>query len=112
MIGNYKMTESNKNRQILNIDELRHIAELSRVAFTEEELALLSSQLNDILNSIGELAEADTSNVEATRHISDISNIYREDLSTESMSREQVLDNAPLSQEGYVRVRGVFDEEN
>mgnify|MGYP002848799686 CR=1 FL=1 len=112
MIGNCKMTEPNQNKQILNIDELRHIAELSRVAFTEEELALLSSQLNDILNSIGELAEADTSNVEATRHISDVSNIYREDVPAESLSREQVLDNAPLSQEGYVRVRGVFDEEN
>ena len=112
MIGNCKMTEPNQNKQILNIDELRHIAELSRVAFTEEELALLSSQLNDILNSIGELAQADTSNVEATRHISDVSNIYREDVPAESLSREQVLDNAPLSQEGYVRVRGVFDEEN
>jgi len=112
VIGNCKMTEPNQNKQILNIDELRHIAELSRVAFTEEELALLSSQLNDILNSIGELAEADTSNVEATRHISDVSNIYREDVPAESLSREQVLDNAPLSQEGYVRVRGVFDEEN
>ena len=112
MIGNCKITEPNQNKQILNIDELRHIAELSRVAFTEEELALLSSQLNDILNSIGELAEADTSNVEATRHISDVSNIYREDVPAESLSREQVLDNAPLSQEGYVRVRGVFDEEN
>ena len=112
MIGNYKMKESNDNDQILNIDELRHIAELSRVSFSEEELKTLNSQLNDILNSIGILSEADTENVEATRHISGISNVYRDDLSTESMSREQVLDNAPLSQEGYVRVRGVFDDEN
>ena len=106
------MKESNDNDQILNIDELRHIAELSRVSFSEEELKTLNSQLNDILNSIGILSEADTKNVEATRHISGISNVYRDDLSTESMSREQVLDNAPLSQEGYVRVRGVFDDEN
>jgi aspartyl-tRNA(Asn)/glutamyl-tRNA(Gln) amidotransferase subunit C len=102
---------SDDNNEKLTIDELRNIAQLARVSFSEEELELVSGQLSDILDHIAVLSEADTDNIEETRYITGASNIYRRDITNSSLSRDQVLKNAPVSQEGYVRVRGVFEEE-
>lgn len=94
----------------LTLDEVRHLSMLSRVGATEEELAQMSTQLTSILDHIAVLGEADTTDVEPTGHASDVSNVLRKDVSRPSLSRGEALSNAPIAQEGYVRVRGVLDD--
>ena len=90
---------------------VRSLAELSRVGMTEEEVIAFGGQLDAIIESVSALQEVDTDGVEPTGHAIDVSNVYREDSSRESYGRDEMLSNAPAAQEGYVRVRYVFGED-
>ena len=89
----------------------RSLAELSRVGMTEEEIVAFGGQLDAIIESVSALQEVDTEGVEPTGHAIDVTNVYREDLDRDSYTRDEMLSNAPVAQEGYVRVRYVFGED-
>lgn len=89
----------------------RSLAELSRVGMTEEEIEAFGGQLDAIIESVSALQEVDTEGVEPTGHAIDVTNVYREDSDRESYGRDEMLSNAPAAQEGYVRVRYVFGED-
>ena len=101
------MTEPNAE---LGMDDVRHLAELARVGASEADLEQMRRDLVNILENFTVLEEVDTAGVEPTGHANAVENVFREDVSRPSISREDVLKNAPTAQEGYVRVRGVFDE--
>ena len=90
---------------------VRSLAELSRVGMTEEEIVAFGGQLDAIIESVSALQEVDTEGVEPTGHAIDVTNVYREDADRESYTRDEMLSNAPAAQEGYVRVRYVFGED-
>jgi len=83
---------------------------LARVGTSEDELEPMRGQLVDILESFKVLQEVNTDGVDPTAHAIAVENVFRDDSARQSNSREEVLKNAPSAQEGYVRVRGVFDE--
>ena len=89
----------------------RSLAELSRVGMTEEEIVAFGGQLDAIIESVSALQEVDTEGVEPTGHAIDVTNVYREDSDRDSFTRDEMLSNAPAAQEGYVRVRYVFGED-
>ena len=90
---------------------VRSLAELSRVGMTEDEIKSFGGQLDAIIESVSALQEVDTEDIEPTGHAIDVTNVYREDSDRESYGREEMLSNAPAAQEGYVRVRYVFGED-
>jgi len=76
--------------------EVEHVANLARLTLSDEELEVMTGQLDTILSYVDKLEELDTSNVEVTTHVFSITNAFREDLVTESLSRSESLANAPL----------------
>ena len=76
-------------------DEVKYIAGLARLTLTEEEIELYAQQLSDILGYIEQLNELDVEKVEPMSHVLDIVNVMREDKHLPSLTREEVLANAP-----------------
>ena len=76
-------------------NEVEYIAGLARLTLKEEEIELYSKQLSDILGYIDQLSELDVENVEPMSHVLDIVNVMREDKHLPSLSREEVMANAP-----------------
>ncbi len=76
-------------------DEVKYIAGLARLTLTEDEITLYAQQLSDILGYIEQLNELDVDNVEPMSHVLDIINVMREDKHLPSLSREEVMANAP-----------------
>lgn len=76
-------------------EEVKHIAHLARLTLTEEEITLYSKQLNNILKYIDKLNELDVDQIEPMSHVLDIINVMREDKHLPSLSREEVMANAP-----------------
>ncbi len=76
-------------------DEVKYIAGLARLTLTEDEITLYTQQLSDILGYIEQLNELDVDNVEPMSHVLDIINVMREDKYLPSLSREEVMANAP-----------------
>ncbi len=60
-------------------EEIKHIAELSRLELSEEEMTKFGGQLDSILKYISQLNEVDTKNVEPTAQVSGLSDIWRAD---------------------------------
>ncbi|MEA2078043.1 MAG: Asp-tRNA(Asn)/Glu-tRNA(Gln) amidotransferase subunit GatC [Candidatus Marinimicrobia bacterium] len=76
-------------------DEVKYIAGLAKLTLSEDEITLYTQQLSDILGYIEQLNELDVDNVEPMSHVLDIINVMREDKHLPSLSREEVMANAP-----------------
>ena len=75
--------------------ELEHVTHLARLTLSDQELETIRGQLDNILSYIDKLGELDTSGMEPTTHVFSVNNAFREDVVTESLSRENSLANAP-----------------
>ena len=91
-------------------DDVIHVAELARLEFGEEEIQKFTEQLGNILEYIGKLGELDTSGVQPTSHVLNISTPLREDRVEEWLSTEDALRNAPEREEDFFSVPKVIDD--
>lgn len=90
-------------------NEVRHVADLARLKFTDEELDKFSVQLDSILRYVNKLDELNTDNVKPTAHIVPISNVFRDDVVKTSMNKEKVLMNAKEKEDGYFKVPKIIE---
>lgn len=93
----------------LTSDEVRHIAALARVAMTDDEIERMRDEMSNILDHFDVLQQADTSDAEPTGHSAGLETVMREDVAAASSPRDDVLANAPRSEDGFIRVRAVLE---
>ncbi len=75
--------------------DVEHVAHLSRLGLSEDELARLEGQLNHILDQYAVLATLETEHIPPTAQTIELANILREDVVRPSLSVEDALSNAP-----------------
>ncbi|MBF0474503.1 MAG: Asp-tRNA(Asn)/Glu-tRNA(Gln) amidotransferase subunit GatC [Deltaproteobacteria bacterium] len=75
--------------------EVEHVAKLARLSLTEDQYAVFTPQINNILEYIEKLNELDTANVPPTSHAIPLSNAFREDEVKPSIGLDLTLANAP-----------------
>lgn len=90
-------------------ETLHKIAHLARLEVKPDEEADLLSSLNGVLTWMEQLNEVDTTGVEPLTHISDETNILRDDVAGNHLSREQALANAPQHDEQFFEVPKVLE---
>lgn len=93
----------------LTSEEVLHIARLARIALTDDDVQRFTAQLSGILDHFAALSAVDTDDVEPTAHPLPLSNVMRADLVAPSLLQKEALANAPLAEDGYVRVRAVLE---
>ncbi|MCY4001132.1 MAG: Asp-tRNA(Asn)/Glu-tRNA(Gln) amidotransferase subunit GatC [Bacteroidetes bacterium] len=81
----------------ITIEEVRYIAKLARLSFSETEEEVLAKDMSRILDYVGTLNQVDTSDVEPMTHVHDQSRALRQDSVDERISHEDALKNAPES---------------
>jgi aspartyl-tRNA(Asn)/glutamyl-tRNA(Gln) amidotransferase subunit C len=91
-------------------EQVKHVANLARLAITEEEAEKFTKQLDAIITFAEQLNELDTENVEPTYHVLDMKNVFREDIKQAGLPREEVLKNAPDHQDGQIKVPAIMGE--
>jgi aspartyl-tRNA(Asn)/glutamyl-tRNA(Gln) amidotransferase subunit C len=92
-------------------EEVLHIAKLARLSLSEEEITMYTHQLGDILNYVQKLNELNIDDVEPMKHVLDMVNVLRKDKDLPSLSREDVLKNAPEHDEEFFKVPRVLRTE-
>ncbi len=75
--------------------DVERIANLARLALTDEEKALFARQLDSILQYARQVRDLDTSGVAATSHVLDRQPADRPDEVRGSLTETQALANAP-----------------
>lgn len=92
-------------------DLVRHLASLSRILVTEDEVERLSGELGVIVDSVATVNKAVSGDVVPTSHPIPMSNVFREDEVAPSLSQEQALSGAADSAEGRFKVAAILDED-
>ncbi len=89
--------------------DVMKIAELSRLALSDQEVGLYAGQLNGILQYVEKLKELSTAGIEPTSHVLDLQNVMREDKTTTCLPVEDALMNAPDPKDGFYRVPRIIE---
>ena len=91
-------------------EDVKHIAELSRLELSEDDLEKFQGELSSILEYIEQLQEVKTESVEPTYQTIDLVNVFRSDEveKKRELSQEEALANAPDKEDGYIKVKPVL----
>ncbi len=84
------------------------LAKLAMLQFDDEERAEIKSDLEKMIGFVDKLKELDTTGVEPLLHMSNNTDILREDIPGKMINREEALQNAPLHDEQYFKVPKVI----
>lgn len=94
----------------LTREQVFHIAKLSRLEMTPEEVERYTEQLGSILEYMDILNEVDTSKVEPTFQVTGLQNVSSEDAVSRKTSREGLLKCSPMPKEReQIKVKAVFE---
>ncbi|MFF3028095.1 Asp-tRNA(Asn)/Glu-tRNA(Gln) amidotransferase subunit GatC [Microbacterium sp. NPDC057944] len=92
-------------------DLVRHLGVLARIQLNDDEVTRLTGQLDAIVDNIAKVSEVATADVVATSHPFPLSNVFRPDVVGQTLTHEQVLQNAPDEADGRFRVTAILGEE-
>jgi aspartyl-tRNA(Asn)/glutamyl-tRNA(Gln) amidotransferase subunit C len=84
----------------LTTAEVHHLADLARIALSDDEVELFQKQLTEVIDyNASLLAELDVSSVEPTAQVTGLINVWGEDQVRPSLDVEVALSQAPRSQD-------------
>ena len=92
-------------------EQVAHLANLARIALTPDEITSLTSELDQIVDSIAKVQEVATPEVPATSHPVPLQNVFRDDVVGQTLTTEHALANAPESADGRFKVSAILGEE-
>ena len=96
--------------QKITTADVRHVALLSRLKLSDQEIDDYARVLNDILEYFAKLNQMDTTDVPPTSHSIPMKNVFRQDVNTSCLSAEEALSNAPEAEGNCFKVPKIIQE--
>ncbi|CCI84424.1 glutamyl-tRNA(Gln) amidotransferase subunit C [Lactobacillus pasteurii DSM 23907 = CRBIP 24.76] len=93
-------------------DTIRHVAELSRLEFGDDEIGKFTQEMDSIINMANQLQEVDTEGVEETVQVVDRDTVFREDKSEHWQSKEELMKNVPDEANGFIKVPVIIEKDD
>jgi aspartyl-tRNA(Asn)/glutamyl-tRNA(Gln) amidotransferase subunit C len=95
---------------VMQIDRalVDHLANLSKLYFTDEEKETMQQDLAKMIGFVEKLNELDTTGVEPMRHMSQVQDVFRNDVAAAPMHVKEALENAAVHGEEFFMVPKVF----
>lgn len=87
---------------------IRDYEDMMMLDLADDERSELSARLDALEDSFSALGQIDADGTEPLVTVLELSNILRDDVSGQIISREELLENAPASHDGYFRVPGTL----
>ena len=84
----------------IDIDEAKKLAKLSRLEFSDVELEKFVSEFENILGQVDLINSVNTDSVELFEKTVDAKTELRKDEINKSFAQEEILKNAPQSEDG------------
>jgi aspartyl-tRNA(Asn)/glutamyl-tRNA(Gln) amidotransferase subunit C len=90
-------------------DEVVHLASLSNISLTDDEVESMQTDLENILQYVGQLSDIDTTGVKPTYQVNELENVDRPDEVIDySVTREELLATAPEQKDSQIKVPKVI----
>ena len=87
---------------------VEHIAHLSRLHYEDDEKTAIEADLQKMISFVEKLSEIDTTGIEPLQHMGNAINVLREDEIRGSVSRQDALKNAPVTDGTFFKVPKVI----
>lgn len=94
----------------ITADDVAKVASLARLTLTEDEVEAFTDQLRSILEHARDVEALDLDGVPPTYHPYPLENVFRPDVVTPGVDREEVLREAPSAEAKMFRVPPVLGE--
>ncbi len=95
----------------LTADDVARLGALARIQLSEQECAELAPELDVILESVAKVSEVARPDVPLATHAMPMTNVFRADVVTRSLTQEQALSGAPTQDDGRFRVPQILSED-
>lgn len=92
-------------------NDIQKISELVKLPVTESEKEKLSGMLSQTTEYMDMLNELDTSGVKPTYQVTGLSNVFQNPELSQTLTQNEVIQNAANSKEGMIQTSAVFDRE-
>lgn len=92
----------------LSLEDVRKVAALAKLQFSEEELGRFAGQLTSIVAFVEQLSAVDVEGVEPLSHPLEVHSVTRDDYLRSGLLREDALQNAPKNDGEYFLVPPVL----
>lgn len=93
---------------IISDETIEYVGILAKLELSKQEKEKAKSDMGRMLDYIDKLGELDTSGVEPMSHVFPVENVFREDVVTNTDTREDLLKNAPQQKDGMFMVPRTF----
>lgn len=93
---------------MLNRDEVIKIAQLARIALSDDEVEKFRKDLSTVLDYVEELKKVDVTGLEEVSQVTGLVNVQREDKAIDYGNREEILSQAPEIKDGYYKVKSIL----
>jgi aspartyl-tRNA(Asn)/glutamyl-tRNA(Gln) amidotransferase subunit C len=93
----------------VDLDTVKRVARLARIAVTEEEAGQMLGQLNGILGFVEQLSEVNVDGVEPMTSVTPMEMRKRADTVTDGNKAEDIVANAPISERNFFMVPKVVE---
>ena len=93
----------------LSLAQVEHVARLAQLTLSDQEKELFREQLSSILEYAERLQQLDTSTIPPTATVLPLENVMRDDEVYPSLPLDDVLTNAPDTEDGHFRVPVVLE---
>lgn len=90
-------------------EEVRHVAKLSKLSFSDQETAEFATTLSKIVDMVELLNEVDTTGVPVTTTMADRKTVVREDKAEAGTDRELLFKNVPESDNHFIKVPAILE---
>jgi aspartyl-tRNA(Asn)/glutamyl-tRNA(Gln) amidotransferase subunit C len=92
-------------------DEVAHLARLSRLALSEQDLDHFAGQLDVIIAAVARVQEVAAEGIPPTTHALPVTNVFRDDVIVPPIGAASALDQAPAAEQGRFRVPRILAED-
>ncbi|MDO5646006.1 MAG: Asp-tRNA(Asn)/Glu-tRNA(Gln) amidotransferase subunit GatC [Dermabacter sp.] len=92
-------------------EEVARLASLARIELTDEDLTRFAGEFDAILDAVASVSEVATADVPATSHPMPMTNVFRADVVTKTLTQEEALSGAPEAADGRFAVPQILGEE-
>ncbi|MET3659844.1 Asp-tRNA(Asn)/Glu-tRNA(Gln) amidotransferase subunit GatC [Aquamicrobium ahrensii] len=93
----------------VDLDTVKRVARLARIAVSEEEAAAMAGKLNSILGFVEQLNEVDVTGVEPMTSVIPMEMKKRVDAVTDGDKADDIVANAPATEENFFLVPKVVE---
>ena len=95
----------------LSLAQVEHVAQLARLALSDQEKDLYRAQLSSILEHAERLQQLNTDDIPPTATVLPLENVMRDDKTRPSLPVAEVLANAPAVEQDCFRVPLILEDE-